>query len=66
MSWLEKPFPKKMPPDGFSVNAKAKTKEHCGQAFLQAANERGDKSYFRLCFSPQPIPFFYNRYKTPT
>jgi len=55
-----------MPPDGFSVNAKAKTKEHCGQAFLQAANERGDKSYFLLCFSQHPIPFFYNRYKTPT
>ncbi|MBB5623201.1 hypothetical protein HDE69_004284 [Pedobacter cryoconitis] len=49
MDGLEKPFPKKMPTDGFSVNAKAKTKEQCGQAFLQAANERGDKSYFLLC-----------------
>lgn len=65
MSGLGKTSLKKASIDRFSVNAKAKTKEdRAERRFCRPQMSVGISLIFSSAF--HHIPFFYNRYKTPT
>lgn len=69
MSGLGKTSLKKASADGFSVNAKAKTKEgRAGRRFCRPQVSVGRSPAFLSALNHilSALPFFYYRYKTPT